>query len=227
MQFFSAFPKVLYSFDLKNDSPKAVTNIFSRFKIKEEVLNNAYIYYKYQLQEGDTPEIVAHQQYGDATLHWVVCVINGLQDPQFDFPLPTDALERYIIKKYNLASIANSYAQIHHYELEVENTLVEVDGPTTTNTTTHIVTLDQYDYKSNTLVHHVTGVPISNTAYFRANNADANSNIVATLTVKSTYKPVYVYDYENDLNDAKREIKLLKREYVQAMSLELNSILNG
>lgn len=227
MQFFSAFPKVLYSFDLKNDSPKAVTNIFSRFKIKEEVLNNAYIYYKYQLQDGDTPEIVAYQLYGDSTLHWIVCVVNGLQDPQFEFPLPADALDRHIIKKYGYTTIDQAYSTIHHYELEVENTLVEVNGPTTVNTQTHIVTLDQYDYKSNTLVHYVTGIPISNTAEFRANSADANSNIVATLTKKSTYKPVYVFDYENELNEAKREIKVLKNEYVQAINNELQSILNG
>lgn len=227
MQFFSAFPKILYSFDFKKDSPKAVTNIFSRFKLKEEVLNNAYIYYKYQLQDGDTPEIIAYQQYGDPTLHWIICVINGLQDPQFEFPLPADAFERYVIKKYGYTTIDQAYASIHHYELEIEDTLVEVDGPTTVNTQTHIVTLDQYDYKSNTLIHYVTGVPISNTVNFRANSADANSNIVATLTKKSTYKPVYVFDYENELNEAKREIKLLKQEYAQAMSIELNTILNG
>ena len=227
MQFFSAFPRTLYSFDLKNDSPKAVTNIFSRFKMKEEVLNNAYIYYKYQLQDGDTPEIVAYQVYGDSTLHWIICVVNGLQDPQFDFPLPADALERKIIKQYGYMTIDTAYSTIHHYELEVQKTLVEVDGPITVNTQNHIVTLDQYDYKSNSLIHHVTGATTIETAYFRSNTADANSNIVATLTVQSTYKPVYVFDHENALNEQKREIKVLKTEYVQAINNELQTILNG
>jgi hypothetical protein len=36
-----------------------------------------------------------------------------------------------------------------------------------------------------------------------------------------------VYDYETTNNEAKREIKLLKQQYVEAMSGELNTILNG
>ena len=227
MQYFSALPKILYSFDLKNDSPKAVANIFSRFKIKEEVLANVYSFYKYQLQNGDTPEIVAYQQYGDPTLHWVICFINGLTDPQFDFPLPTDALERKIIKDYGYTSIAQAYSTIHHYELEVENTLAEVYGATTVSTEKHIVTLQQYSYASNTLTTNIINTPSTTTTTFRANNSNANSAVTSTLSVKSTYKPVYVYDYEASNNEAKREIKLLKQQYVEAMSGELNSILNG
>ncbi len=73
--FFREFPKTLYSFDFKNDSPTVIANIFSRFKIRSSVLNNTVAFYKYQLQEGDTPEIVAYQQYGDASYHWVICMV--------------------------------------------------------------------------------------------------------------------------------------------------------
>jgi hypothetical protein len=227
MEYFTAIPKILYSFDLKNDSPKIVSNIFSRFKIREEVLANVYAFYKYQLKDGDTPEIVAYQQYGDPTLHWIVCFINGLTDPQFDFPLPIDSLERTIIKKYGYTSIDQARADVHHYELVVEKTLNVVYGPTTVTTENHIVTLKQYDYTSNTLINSVVGSPTTTTTTFRANNSDPTSAITSTLSVTSTYKPVYVYDYEIDENEKKREIKLLKKQYVQAMSNELQAILNG
>ena len=48
--FFKEFPKTLYSFDFKNDSPTVIANIFSRFKIRSSVLNNTVAFYKYQLQ---------------------------------------------------------------------------------------------------------------------------------------------------------------------------------
>ena len=227
MQYFTALPKTLYSFDLKNDSPKVVSNIFSRFKIKEEVLANVYAFYKYQLQEGDTPEIVAYQQYGDPTLHWVICFINGLTDPQFDFPLSINALERTIIKKYGYTSIDEARADVHHYELSVEKTLNEVYGATTVTTENHTVTLSQYDYTSNTLINSVVGSPTTTTTTFRANNSDPTSEVTSTLSIKSTYKPVYVYDYEIEENEKKREIKLIKKQYVDVMSNELQSILNG
>jgi len=226
MQYFKALPKTLYGFDLLNESPKIATNIFARFRTKPEVLNNAYAYYKYQLKEDDTPEIVAYQQYGDATLHWIVCFINGLKDPQFDFPLNAIELESKIIKEYGYPSIANAYSSIHHYELQVVKTLSEVDGLTTTTTENYIVTLEQYENTSNTIVLQPLNVPVTDTVVFRANNSDPNTAITSTLTVTSTYKPVYVFDYENEMNEQKRSIKLLKPQFVQAMANELQTVVN-
>lgn len=224
--FFKNFPKTLYSFDLSGSSPTAVTNIFSRFSFNSAVLNNAYAFYKYQIQEGDTPEIVADKQYGDATLHWIICLSNNLSDPQFDFPLQRDALERKIIKQYGYTSIANAYSTIHHYELEVKKVLAEVDGPTTTTIDTSIVTLDKYSYTANAIVTQPTSTPEVKTINFYANNSNSNTATVATLTMTTTYKPVYVYNYEDELNEAKREIKVLKSQYIPAITLELEKVLN-
>jgi hypothetical protein len=226
MQYFRALPKTLYGFDFANESPKAATNIFARFRTKPEVLNNAYAYYKYQLEDGDTPEVVAFQQYGDPTLHWIICLINDLKDPQFDFPLSASELENKIIKQYDYPSISNAYSEIHHYELQVVKTLSEIDGLTTTTTNNYIVTLEQYEDTSNTIVLQPLNTPVTETVVFRANNSDPNTAITSTLTVTSTYKPVYVFDYENELNEQKRSIKLLKPQFVQAMSSELQTVIN-
>lgn len=224
--FFRNFPKTLYSFDIKNDSPTVVTNIFSRFSFNSAVLNNTYAYYRYQLQEGDTPEIVADKVYGDPTLHWIICMTNDVIDAQFDFPLSTNALETYIVKKYSYTSIANAYSEIHHYEYQVEDILEEVNGPTTVSKSNSVVTLAQYNFLTDKLDNKVINLPVSETINFRANNADANSSIVSTLTKTSVYKPVYVYDYENKLNEDKRELKILKREYIDSVILEMEKVLN-
>jgi hypothetical protein len=227
MSYFKSIPKVLYSFDFVNDSAVAVSNIFSRFKVKQEVLNNAYAFYKFQLEDGDTPEIVAFQEYGDSKLHWIICMVNELEDPLFDFPLPINALENRIVKQYNYNTIDEAYSDIHHYELVIEKTLNEVDGLTTVDTSRNIVTLEQYNYRTENLELKVLNSPTIETTVFRANNSDPNSTIVATLTIKSTYRPVYVYNHEDELNETKRQIKMLKPEYVQAITSELQTILNG
>lgn len=224
--YFQNFPKTLYSFDLSGASPTTVTNIFSRFSFNSAVLNNAFAFYKYQIVDGDTPEIVADKQYGNPMLHWVICLTNNLLDPQFDFPLQQNALEQKIIKQYGYSSIQNAYSTIHHYELEVKKVLSEINGPTTETTNTSIVTLQQYDYTSNTIVLKPL-TTTTDTVTFYANNSNANSATVATLTISSTYKPVYVYDYENELNESKRQIKILKPEYISDIQNELETILNG
>jgi hypothetical protein len=225
--YFSQFPKKLYTFDFSKNNPTQVTDIFSRFKISSSVLNNTVGFYKYQLRDGDTPEIVAYQKYGDPKLHWVICLVNNLIDPQFDFPLTRNALERFILDKYDYSLIEYAYSNVHHYILEVKDTLVEVDGPTTVTTSNSIVTLEQFNYTTNTLDTELLNVPQTQTATFYANNSDNTSAVVATFSKVSTYKPVYVYDHEDQLNEAKRTIDILKPEYVSGLAIELETVLNG
>jgi hypothetical protein len=62
---------------------------------------------------------------------------------------------------------------------------------------------------------------------FYANNADPTSAVVATLSVTRVKNGVKVYEYEDELNESKREIKLIKSEYVPLIIDELQSVLNG
>lgn len=236
--YFSKFPKALYGFDYVNQSPKIVTNLMARVRMKMNIVDNAVVFYKYQLEDGDTPEIVAGKVYGDPEYHWVIILANNLSDPMFDFPLETVSLENMIIKKYGYSSIANAYSEVHHWLKQTQKTLVEVNGPTTVNTENNIISLQQYSYLSNSLTTVNTSstitLPIidgafnaSNTIYFRANNSDNTSTVVATLKVKDSFKPVYVYDYEFAENEKKREIKILKKEYIQPLIAELDKLLVG
>lgn len=225
--FFSQFPKTLYSFNLAERDVRQVTNIFSRVAVRQEVLTNVYAYYKYQLQEGDTPEIVSQKEYNNPMFHWIICYVNGLRDPIFDFPLEQRSLENYIVKKYNYNNINEAYSDTYHYVLSKVSTLSEVDGPTTVTTSNSIISLQQYSQDSASLYSLNIGQPMYANTVFRSNNVDANSSIVATLSIKSTVYPVTVFEYENGLNESKREIKLLKQQYVEAFASELGSVLNG
>lgn len=227
--YFRQFPKINYSFNLTSDGTlSTVTNIFSRFNIRDSVLTNALAFYKYQVEDTDTPELISYKEYGDTQYHWIVLMVNRINDPLFELPIPRDALERKIVKQYGYSNIANAYSEIHHYELEVKQILSEVNGPTTETTNTSIVTLDQYNYSSNTLITKSLGIANSETKIvtFYANNSNANSATIATLTTTSTYNPVYVYDYENNLNESRRQIKLLKSQYIEPLISEFESVLN-
>lgn len=225
--YFSQFPKIPYSFNLTNEGKiAAVTNIFARFNINSSIVDNASAFYKYQVEDGDTPEIIAYKQYGDQELHWIIIMVNQISDPLFDLPLQLNSLEEKIIKQYGYSSIANAYSTIHHYELEVKNILSEVNGPITTTTNTSIVTLEQYNYSSNAIVTQPPNITNTKNVTFYANNSNANSATVATLTIESVYKPVYVYDYEVELNESKRQIKILKPQYVESLIDEVGRVLN-
>lgn len=226
--YFRQFPKIPYSFNLTNEGTvAAVTNIFARFNLKSDVVDNTSAFYKYQVEDTDTPELIAYKQYGDAELHWIIIMVNQISDPLFELPLPIDALERRIIKQYGYSSIAEAYSNIHHYELEVKKTLSEVNGPTTITTDTSIVTLEQYNYASNTLYLNTPGSSTTRTYHFHANNSNTATANTASLTVTDTYKTVYVYDYEVELNETKRQIKILKPKYIEHLIDEIGKTLNG
>ena len=224
---FKLFPKKYYAFDLKNDSLKTVTDIFTRFKIRSKVLQNSLVFEKYQVVDGDTPEIISYKLYGDAKYHWIVCMCNDIVDPQFDFPLNYNALEKNIIKKYGFTNITQAMSTRHHYELVVDKLITQADGFTTESTEKSETSLQQYDYTSNTIVTMTVDLPSVSTVQLRANNADLSSAITHTITITSTYREVSVYDYELQQNENKRKLNVLKQQYIPLLYKELESVINA
>ena len=64
MFYFNSFPKIITT-DYNNNGI-VLTNIIKRVNIIPSLLKNPLLIYKYDLQEGDTPDIVANKYYGDS-----------------------------------------------------------------------------------------------------------------------------------------------------------------
>lgn len=91
--YFKKYPKILYN-------GRVVTDLIARTVIKQKYSDKLSVYYPYDLQDGDTPEIIAYKYYGDAEKHWLVLLANETMDPFFDFSLPYTEFENYITSKY-------------------------------------------------------------------------------------------------------------------------------
>ncbi|NBR22608.1 MAG: hypothetical protein EBU08_02235, partial [Micrococcales bacterium] len=76
---------------------------------EKDFKNNTAVYYEYNIQDSDTPEIIANKFYGDSEKHWVVMMLNDIVDPQFDWPLDQRTIISYINEKYSAnASVGQS-----------------------------------------------------------------------------------------------------------------------
>jgi len=197
MKYFNTLPKIL-STDY-NGNAIALTNLLARANIIPEVLKSPLLYYTYDIQEGDTPEIVAHKYYGDSYRYWIVLFSNQMLDPQWDWPLSGSNFNKYIVDKY---TEFNPYSEVHHYE----KTLTQYDNNTFT-TTVNTVAVDEYTYD-----HIVEGT---------------NSYTLPTgvVSVSITKKAVTYYAYELDLNESKRNIKLLNQIYVNEFESEFKRLM--
>ena len=113
MAYFKYFPIIPYDIrETKNDvNIQFITNILKRVRKKLEIINTAF-FEQYFVREGDTPESLAHQVYGDSTLHWIILYGNYMTNPYYDWPLGYRDLQKFINKKYGVDNVNAT----HHYE---------------------------------------------------------------------------------------------------------------
>lgn len=225
--YFKIFPKISYSFNYKENAFVAATDIFSRYKIRNVALDNALTFYKYQVTDGETVEIISQKVYEDPRYHWIICMCNNIIDPLFELPLSSQALEKKIITKYGYSTIEQSMSAVHHYELKVDSLYTSADGFSTESSESREVSLEQYDFASNTVSTIVLNNPVTEEFVLKANNADPLSESIYTVTKTSTYKEVSVYDYEIEQNEKNRWIKILKRRYIPTLINELEMMHYG
>ena len=165
MAYFKYFPIINYDVrGTKNDiNVQVITDILRRVRKKLEIVNHAY-FDQYFVMDGDTPESLAHQIYGDSTLHWIILYGNYMTNPYYDWPLGYRDLVKFVNKKYGVANVNAT----HHYE-----------------------DADKYEVDST------------------ASGATAITNFV----------------YEETLNDAKRQVNIIKAEYTQLIVAEFKKII--
>ena len=207
-KYFSKFPKTYYTLQASPYGLDAVTNIISRFSLEQSFKDNTSIYEKYNVQESDTPEIIAFKLYGSSERHWIVLAMNNIVDAQFDWPLDYRTFISVIDSKYtanaNTGQTGLNWAQQNthsYYSIEKRTTIstgdfsekkVQVDANTYANVfvTSSNITLD-----------------------------DGNQ-----ITINITKETKSYYDYELDENEKKRQIKLLKPEFAFSLEQELTSV---
>lgn len=140
--YFQNFPTIQNDL-LSNGTKQQVTNIFKRFIVRQDVKDNADVYYTYDIQAGDRPDTIAEKYYGDSSYAWVVLHFNDIEDPIFDWPLFNVDFDNYIKGKYG--SFAAAQAEVHEYRKVLTDQQTKVDG---TVISKRMVVVDQTTYNS-------------------------------------------------------------------------------
>ena len=116
-EYFSNFPKILYDIEgtnQRNPSYTTVINLMIRQKFRDAIVDDVTTYYPYYIQEGERPDILSYEIYGDIKYVWMIFMINNLIDPYWEWPLDAKQFTKYIENKYGTAGAAKT--TIHHYE---------------------------------------------------------------------------------------------------------------
>ena len=167
--YFQYFPTDMYD-PAGDGSAKLATNILKRVRLRINVKKELVMLDKYDIKEGETPEIVADKHHGSPLYHWVIMLVNNISDINHDWVKSTRQLQKYIQIKYTEAQLD----EVHHYEIAQSSgdTTIKIQVPQGT--------------------------------------ADATT--------------VTNYEYEVALNEEKRQIKLLRNEYLGYFTEEFGNL---
>ena len=257
-KFLDTFPKLEYDINNTNTITQGphetVTDIFFRFGIVKSIVSNASAYYVYDVQESDTPELLAEQIYNDSGAAWIIIYANKIIDPLFDWPLNYDAFQKMIKDKYG--SVENAQTTTHHCEKVVtrvneffgttsvtrfvvdqtRQTLQPLHVPynyyTPYTATTYrtadsgVFTADDYEIPYATADMMYDDLQVVSKSGSVAYSNEVNTYNIDGKTVVETIQGVAVsnYDYELRLNDDKKVIKIIKREFYTPIMNEFKTI---
>lgn len=83
--YFANFPNIVYD-SVGNDDFKIVTNLLRRVSLRAKVREDILLFDRYDVREGETPEIIADKLYGDSELHWTILLLNNITDRYSQWP---------------------------------------------------------------------------------------------------------------------------------------------
>ena len=213
-KYFNYFPKTFYTSNNDVNGVEAITNIIARFAFDSQLKENTSAFYPYQVQDSDTPEIIADKYYGNVEYHWVVLLFNSIIDPQFDWPLKNDTLIDYIDKKYTANGSANTPAQSGLTWALSESNVQGYFKVVTTTANDGTITQEKITIDANTYANVITG---SNTYTTQAGES---------VTVVTTRETQSYYTYETNLNESKREINLIKSDFLPQIEKEFKRVIS-
>jgi hypothetical protein len=206
--YFKTLPKINMT-DYKG-SIVLMTNLLSRVELIQSLLDDPLLFYTYDIQEGDTPEIIADKYYGDSYRYWLVLFSNQLFDPQWDWPLTTRQFGDYLFSKYK-ESESDVYAAV------IAATQLTIKEYRKVITTVDSVTLEQT----------IKTIVIDINTYTTGINSTTTQSFPDGSTVTQTieYQSISIYDYELERNEAKRNINLINSKYAAQVEGQLQTLM--
>ena len=172
-----------------------VKNLFKRGNLADDIFQDLTIFTKYEIKGDDRPDNVANKVYQDPDLDWVILLANNIINIQSEWPMPQRDFDRYLLDKYETYEKLN---EVHHYEtLECKNTVGAVVVPKGLWVESDY-SVTYYDW------------------YAGAEMTKSSSDIVVSVTN---------YEYEDNLENEKRNIYLLKARYLNIIKDDLKEMM--
>ena len=128
-------------------SAKVATDILSRVRVRANMKKEIVMLDQYDVQENETPEILADRHHGSPHYHWVIMLLNDISDVNHDWIKSTRQLQKYLTTKYTDTQLTEA----HHYEISQTSgdTTIKIEVENTTYPSATTVTNYEYEVALN------------------------------------------------------------------------------
>lgn len=144
MSYFKSFPKVAVDFHGDGDLV-LLSDITKRVRFTDLAKKNNVVFDYYDVKDGETPEYIASEFYGDPLLHWIVLLANNVTDRYEDWPMSVAQFEDYVHGKYSNVNAT------HHYEFSQTSgdttKVIEIPNDAANTIPVGAVTITNYEYE--------------------------------------------------------------------------------
>lgn len=174
---------------------KISKNLFRRVRFRDN-LNALYVAStKYTIQNGETPEIIAKKKYGSPEWYWTILILNNIIDMNNDWPVSDYELDLAIEKKYG-----QDQSKVKFWE------------------TKQIYTNGNLDLQGGIIIEYNEGRPEQQAANYYPTftfKGSSGEHVLAKITNR---------EYEYRENEKKKDIFLIKQEYLNIMKEEIETL---
>mgnify|MGYP005688480655 FL=1 len=236
-KYFKHYPTI--DFDVKNDGELIeAKDIFRNIRVRDNSDEAITGYEYYYVNDQDRPDVLATKLYGDATLYWLFWMVNDQFATYNDWPKSQSILERFIARKYSgKALVSNQQSDIvsssdskflqgekvvgstssaFGYVTKIDPTnkqlilndvqgVFQVNETVTGSQSSKSFTLSSVRNFSDSPHHYV--------------NSDGNKTTSETTTMVTNS------EYEQTLNDSKRNIRYIKVDFIPQLLREFKSMI--
>ena len=236
-KYFKHYPTI--DFDVKNDGQLIeAKDIFRNIRVRDNSDEAVTGYEYYYVNDQDRPDVLATKLYGDATLYWLFWMVNDQFATYNDWPKSQSILERFIARKYSgkaLVSnqqsdiVSSSDSKFLQGEKVVGSTSSAFGYVTKIDPTNKQVILN--DVQGVFQVNEtVTGSQSSKSFTLSSvrNFSDSPHHYInsdGNKTTSETSTMVTNSEYEQTLNDSKRNIRYIKVDFVPQLLREFKSMI--
>ena len=217
MGYFRELPNILYPSPVPSKRSTAdmvvIKNLFRRAKLFDYVSDAAALFDKYIVEDGERPDTIAHELYGNPRLDYVVVIVAGITNIHQQWPIQDFQMYDFALAKYGSETEMN---KIHHYETyEIKDSQGRQILPP------NLIVDKDFTIDGSSL-------RFGNNRFIVYNQSGAeqlSDKAKYTILADNIARSVTNFKFEIDQNEKNRKIDVLKPSYLQTFINDLRDVL--